>query len=159
MPKKTKSGDGFNSKLALAIKSGKVCVCVCVRVDGKHHVQVHSQDQKEKTAPCVALLCVTSHVVSRPSLTSLDLSRPLSTSLSTTPSLPSSRPRPLSVQYVLGYKQTRKALRSGKAKLVIIANNAPPLRFVCLLACLLVYQPNRRAKSVQHLFVLFVEAR
>lgn len=29
---------------------------------------------------------------------------------------------------VLGYKQTLKALRNGKAKLIIIANNIPPLR-------------------------------
>ncbi|XP_078039523.1 ribosomal protein L30 [Augochlora pura] len=29
---------------------------------------------------------------------------------------------------VLGYKQTLKSLRQGKAKLVIIANNTPPLR-------------------------------
>ena len=33
-------------------------------------------------------------------------------------------------KYVLGYKQTLKTLRSGKAKLVIIANNTPPLRLV-----------------------------
>lgn len=33
-------------------------------------------------------------------------------------------------KYVLGYKQTLKALRNGKAKLVIIANNTPPLRLV-----------------------------
>jgi large subunit ribosomal protein L30e len=31
-------------------------------------------------------------------------------------------------KYVLGYKQTLKSLRMGKAKLVIIANNTPPLR-------------------------------
>ncbi|CAG5122686.1 unnamed protein product [Candidula unifasciata] len=31
-------------------------------------------------------------------------------------------------KYVLGYKQTLKTLRAGKAKLVIIANNTPPLR-------------------------------
>ncbi|KAF5270392.1 hypothetical protein FQR65_LT05580 [Abscondita terminalis] len=31
-------------------------------------------------------------------------------------------------KYCLGYKQTLKTLRQGKAKLVIIANNAPPLR-------------------------------
>ena len=31
-------------------------------------------------------------------------------------------------KYVLGYKQTLKTLRQGKAKLVIIANNTPPLR-------------------------------
>nr|ACH48212.1 60S ribosomal protein L30 [Cyriopagopus schmidti] len=31
-------------------------------------------------------------------------------------------------KYVLGNKQTLKALRQGKAKLVIIANNTPPLR-------------------------------
>ena len=30
-------------------------------------------------------------------------------------------------KYVLGYKQTLKTLRQGKAKLVIIANNTPPL--------------------------------
>jgi len=29
---------------------------------------------------------------------------------------------------LLGYKQTIKSLRQGKAKLVIIANNTPPLR-------------------------------
>ena len=33
-------------------------------------------------------------------------------------------------KYVLGYKQTLKSLRQGKAKLVIIANNTPPLRYV-----------------------------
>merc|ERR1712079_554757 len=31
-------------------------------------------------------------------------------------------------KYLLGYKQTLKSLRQGKAKLVIIANNTPPLR-------------------------------
>ncbi|XKL62182.1 hypothetical protein PGB90_002015 [Kerria lacca] len=31
-------------------------------------------------------------------------------------------------KYVLGFKQTLKTLRQGKAKLVIIANNTPPLR-------------------------------
>ncbi|KAL7647800.1 UNVERIFIED_CONTAM: hypothetical protein RMT77_001409 [Armadillidium vulgare] len=31
-------------------------------------------------------------------------------------------------KYVLGYKQTLKCLRAGKAKLVIIANNTPSLR-------------------------------
>merc|ERR1712184_49245 len=31
-------------------------------------------------------------------------------------------------KYVLGYKQTLKSLRQGKAELVIIANNTPPLR-------------------------------
>ncbi|XP_054707440.1 60S ribosomal protein L30-like [Uloborus diversus] len=31
-------------------------------------------------------------------------------------------------KYVLGNKQTLKALRQGKAKLVIIANNTPPLK-------------------------------
>lgn len=35
-------------------------------------------------------------------------------------------------KYVLGYKQTLKTLRQGKAKLVIIANNAPPLRYTFL---------------------------
>ena len=31
-------------------------------------------------------------------------------------------------KYVLGYKQTLKTLRQGKAKLVILANNTPALR-------------------------------
>merc|ERR1712126_511008 len=31
-------------------------------------------------------------------------------------------------KFVLGYKQTLDSLRLGKAKLVIIANNSPPLR-------------------------------
>eukprot|EP01113_Clastostelium_recurvatum_P043451 TRINITY_DN718_c0_g1_i1.p1 TRINITY_DN718_c0_g1~~TRINITY_DN718_c0_g1_i1.p1 ORF type:complete len:130 (+),score=35.31 TRINITY_DN718_c0_g1_i1:50-391(+) len=31
-------------------------------------------------------------------------------------------------KYVLGYKQTLKTIRSGKAKLVIISNNCAPLR-------------------------------
>eukprot|EP01147_Barroeca_monosierra_P006085 gene6085-7371_t len=31
-------------------------------------------------------------------------------------------------KFVLGYKQTRKMLRQGKAQLVIVASNAPPLR-------------------------------
>jgi len=31
-------------------------------------------------------------------------------------------------KYVLGYRQTLKTLRQGKAKLIIIANNTPPLR-------------------------------
>jgi large subunit ribosomal protein L30e len=31
-------------------------------------------------------------------------------------------------KYVLGYRQTLKALRNGKAKLVILANNTPQLR-------------------------------
>ena len=31
-------------------------------------------------------------------------------------------------KYSLGYKQTLKSLRQSKAKLVIIANNCPPLR-------------------------------
>ncbi|XP_057609580.1 60S ribosomal protein L30-like [Chionomys nivalis] len=33
-----------------------------------------------------------------------------------------------SVKYVLGYKQTLKMIRQGKAKLVILANNCPALR-------------------------------
>ena len=33
-------------------------------------------------------------------------------------------------KYCLGYKQTLKTLRQGKAKLVIIASNTPPLRLV-----------------------------
>lgn len=35
-------------------------------------------------------------------------------------------------KYVLGYKQSLKSLRQGMAKLVIIANNTPPLRYVSL---------------------------
>lgn len=31
-------------------------------------------------------------------------------------------------KYVLGYKSTLKTMRSGKAKLVIISGNTPPLR-------------------------------
>ena len=31
-------------------------------------------------------------------------------------------------KYTLGYRSTLKSLRLGKAKLVILANNAPPLR-------------------------------
>jgi len=31
-------------------------------------------------------------------------------------------------KYLLGYKQTLKTLRQGKSKLVILANNTPPLR-------------------------------
>jgi len=31
-------------------------------------------------------------------------------------------------KYQLGYKQTLKTLRNGKSKLVILANNTPPLR-------------------------------
>lgn len=31
-------------------------------------------------------------------------------------------------KYTLGYNSSLKALRSGKAKLIIIANNCPPLR-------------------------------
>ncbi|KAH7288773.1 hypothetical protein KP509_31G042300 [Ceratopteris richardii] len=31
-------------------------------------------------------------------------------------------------KYTLGYKTSLKSLRSGKAKLVIISNNCPPLR-------------------------------
>ena len=38
---------------------------------------------------------------------------------------------------VMGYRQTLKALRSGKAKLILIAGNTPPLRKVSLfLRCL-----------------------
>jgi len=31
-------------------------------------------------------------------------------------------------KYTLGYKSTLKSLRSGKAKLILISNNCPPLR-------------------------------
>lgn len=33
-------------------------------------------------------------------------------------------------KYVLGYKQSQKMIRQGKAKLVILANNCPALRYV-----------------------------
>lgn len=33
-------------------------------------------------------------------------------------------------KYTLGYRSTLKSLRLGKAKLIILANNAPPLRLV-----------------------------
>lgn len=33
-------------------------------------------------------------------------------------------------KYVLGYKQSQKMIRQGKAKLVILANNCPALRCV-----------------------------
>ncbi len=36
-------------------------------------------------------------------------------------------------KYVLGYKQSQKMIRQGKAKLVILANNCPALR--CVLLC------------------------
>lgn len=34
-------------------------------------------------------------------------------------------------KYTLGYKTCLKTLRMGKAKLVIISNNCPPIRYVC----------------------------
>mmetsp|Transcript_31346 Transcript_31346/g.82123 ORF Transcript_31346/g.82123 Transcript_31346/m.82123 type:complete len:113 (-) Transcript_31346:71-409(-) len=42
-------------------------------------------------------------------------------------------------KFLLGYKSTLKTLRQGKSKLVIIANNCPPLRkseveYYCMLA-------------------------
>lgn len=33
-------------------------------------------------------------------------------------------------KYVLGYKQSQKMIRQGKAKLVILANNCPALRYI-----------------------------
>lgn len=33
-------------------------------------------------------------------------------------------------KYVLGYKQSQKMIRQGKAKLVILANNCPALRYM-----------------------------
>lgn len=33
-------------------------------------------------------------------------------------------------KYVLGYKQSQKMIRQGKAKLVILANNCPALRYL-----------------------------
>jgi len=36
-------------------------------------------------------------------------------------------------KYMLGYRQTLKSLRQGRAKLVIIANNTPPLRYDVLI--------------------------
>lgn len=43
-------------------------------------------------------------------------------------------------KYVLGYKQSQKMIRQGKAKLVILANNCPALRyarFQCIHTCYL----------------------
>ena len=41
---------------------------------------------------------------------------------------PSVPPPSRAGKYNLGYKQTLKTLRNGKAQLVIVANNCPPLR-------------------------------
>ncbi len=38
-------------------------------------------------------------------------------------------------KYTLGYRSTIKSLRLGKAKLVILASNAPPLRYVGMAGC------------------------
>jgi ribosomal protein L30E len=52
-------------------------------------------------------------------------------------------------KFVLGYKQTLKTLRQGKAKLVILANNTPALRFAILLwKYFSVFWPKR---TVDHL--------
>jgi large subunit ribosomal protein L30e len=48
----------------------------------------------------------------------------------------------------LGYKSTLKTLRSGKAKLIIIAGNTPPLR-KSELECTFLHHPS---KSVRHVF-------
>ena len=42
-------------------------------------------------------------------------------------------------KYTLGYRSTIKTLRLGKAKLVILANNAPPLRCTSGLIYIIVY--------------------
>lgn len=39
-------------------------------------------------------------------------------------------------KYVLGYKQSQKMIRQGKAKLVILANNCPALRYVMMTSSL-----------------------
>lgn len=36
-------------------------------------------------------------------------------------------------KYVLGYKQSQKMIRQGKAKLVILANNCPALRYTSII--------------------------
>lgn len=42
-------------------------------------------------------------------------------------------------KYVLGYKQSQKMIRQGKAKLVILANNCPALRYIKLPPAPLLY--------------------
>ncbi|TNN72341.1 60S ribosomal protein L30 [Liparis tanakae] len=39
-------------------------------------------------------------------------------------------------KYVLGYKQSQKMIRQGKAKLVILANNCPALRYMRIIDAL-----------------------
>ena len=45
-------------------------------------------------------------------------------------------------KYQLGYKKTLETLRMGKAKLVIIANNTPPLRYNFLFIFCLSFREN-----------------
>ena len=40
-------------------------------------------------------------------------------------------------KYVLGYKQSQKMIRQGKAKLVILANNCPALRYALFTLCVM----------------------
>ena len=47
-------------------------------------------------------------------------------------------------KYQLGYRSTLKSLRLGKAKLIILANNAPPLRYVQ--ECMSLLQWQRRVQ-------------
>ena len=50
----------------------------------------------------------------------------------------------------LGYKSTLKMLRSGKAKLIIIAGNTPPLR-KSELECTSIYVPQLRPVTMANL--------
>ncbi|KAH3827083.1 hypothetical protein DPMN_129012 [Dreissena polymorpha] len=63
-------------------------------------------------------------------------------------------------KFVLGYKQTLKTLRQGKAKLVIIANNTPPLRYEPPSHPVMVAAPNlawlRLKISILFLIVTFI---
>lgn len=59
-------------------------------------------------------------------------------------------------KYCLGYKQTLKTLRSGKAKLVIIANNTPPLRHVLINTVFGFFDMSERL-SVLHLYSVLMD--
>ena len=64
-------------------------------------------------------------------------------------------------KYTLGYRSTLKSLRLGKAKLVILANNAPPLRLVrtfmkfsVLYGAVLVLPSYYRKSEIEYLAML-----
>lgn len=46
-------------------------------------------------------------------------------------------------KYVLGYKQSQKMIRQGKAKLVILANNCPALRYNKMISKLIPVPGNK----------------